>query len=172
MSGWLERHFDVPLQLYRLLSPWRRQLALTAVAVVVSTGASLIPPYVAAKAIDDGIVKRDLGELDVALIVLVIAVGVYAITSALQTYSSAWVAQRALASLRSRIFGHLQVLSPGFYDRSQTGDLISRVTNDVEQLENLVAGSLAALAGSLLAVVGTLIAMFLLETSSSPSSPW
>jgi len=163
VTGWLERHFDVPLQLYRLLSPWRRQLALTAVAVVVSTGASLIPPYVAAEAIDDGIVKRDLGELDVALIVLVIAVGVYAVTSALQTYSSAWVAQRALASLRSRIFGHLQVLSPGFYDRSQTGDLISRVTNDVEQLENLVAGSLAALAGSLLAVVGTLIAMFLLD---------
>jgi ABC-type multidrug transport system fused ATPase/permease subunit len=76
---------------------------------------------------------------------------------------SAWVAQRALASLRSRIFGHLQVLSPGFYDRSPTGDLVSRVTNDVEQLENLVAGSLAALAGSVLAVVGTLVAMFLLD---------
>jgi ATP-binding cassette, subfamily B, multidrug efflux pump len=162
----------VLVELYRLLSPWRRQLALTAVVVVVSTGASLVPPYVAAKAIDDGIVKRDLEALDLALIVLVVAVVLYAITSALQTYSSAWVAQRALASLRSRIFGHLQVLSPGFYDRSQTGDLVSRVTNDVEQLENLVAGSLAALAGSILAVVGTLVAMFLLDVELALVALW
>jgi ABC-type multidrug transport system fused ATPase/permease subunit len=172
VKGWLARHFDVLVELYRLLSPWRRQLALTGVAVLVSTGASLVPPYIAAKAIDDGIVKGDLEALDIALIVLVVAVVLYAITSAVETYSSAWVAQRALASLRSRIFGHLQVLSPGFYDRSQTGDLVSRVTNDVEQLENLVAGSLAALAGSILAVVGTLVAMFLLDVELALVALW
>jgi ABC-type multidrug transport system fused ATPase/permease subunit len=172
VSERLERHFDVLVQLYRLLAPWRRQLLLTAAAVVVSTGASLVPPWVAAKAIDDGIVKKDVSALDVALIVLVVAVILYAITSALQTYSSAWIAQRALASLRSRIFGHLQVLSPGFYDRSQTGDLVSRVTNDVEQLENLVAGSLSAMAGSLLALVGTLIAMFVLDVELALVALW
>jgi ABC-type multidrug transport system fused ATPase/permease subunit len=172
VSERLGRHFDVLVQLYRLLAPWRRQLLLTAAAVVVSTGASLVPPWVAAKAIDDGIVKKDVSALDVALIVLVVAVVLYAITSALQTYSSAWIAQRALASLRSRIFGHLQVLSPGFYDRSQTGDLVSRVTNDVEQLENLVAGSLSAMAGSLLALVGTLIAMFLLDVELALVALW
>ncbi len=172
MSERLERHFDVLIQLYRLLAQWRRQLLLTGAAVVVSTAASLVPPWVAAKAIDDGIVKKDVDSLDVALFALVAAVVVYAITSALQTYSSAWVAQRALATLRSRIFGHLQVLSPGFYDRSQTGDLVSRVTNDVEQLENLVAGSLSALAGSLLAVVGTLIAMFLLDAELALVALW
>jgi ABC-type multidrug transport system fused ATPase/permease subunit len=168
----LERHFDVLVQLYRLLSPWRRQVALTAVAVFVSTGASLVPPWIAAKAIDDGITKRDLEALDVALIVLVVAVVLYAITSAVQTYASAWIAQRALASLRSRIFGHLQVLGPGFYDRSKTGDLVSRVTNDVEQLENLVAGSLAAMAGSIFALVGTLIAMFLLDVELALVAMW
>ena len=172
MSKRLESHFDVLVQLYRLLSPWRRQLLLTGAAVIVSTGASLVPPWVAAKAIDDGIVKKDVGALDVALIVLVVAVILFAITSAVQTYSSAWIAQRALATLRSRIFGHLQVLSPGFYDRSQTGDLVSRVTNDVEQLENLVAGSLSAMAGSLLAVVGTLVAMFLLDVELAFVALW
>jgi ABC-type multidrug transport system fused ATPase/permease subunit len=172
MKGRLEGHFDVLVQLYRLLSPWRRQLVLTAVAVFISTGASLVPPWVAAKAIDDGIIKKDVDALDVALIVLVVAVILYAITSAVQTYASAWIAQRALASLRSRIFGHLQVLGPGFYDRSKTGDLVSRVTNDVEQLENLVAGSLAALAGSILALVGTLIAMFLLDVELALVAMW
>ena len=50
------------MQLARLLRPWRRQLLLTAAAVIVSTAASLVPPYVAAKAIDDGIVKGDVGR--------------------------------------------------------------------------------------------------------------
>ena len=142
MIARLQRQFDVLLQLYRLLSPWRRQLLLTAVAVIVSTAASLVPPYVAAQAIDDGIVKGDVGVLDEALVVLVVAVALYSLTATAQTYASAWIAQRALASLRSRIFAHLQVLSPGFYDRAQTGDLVSRITNDVEQLENLVSGAL------------------------------
>jgi ABC-type multidrug transport system fused ATPase/permease subunit len=148
MSGWIEQRLDVLGQLYRLLSPWRLQLVLTAVAVVVATAASLVPPFVAAKAIDDGIVKRDVDALDVALIVLVVAVILYAIASAVQTYASAWVAQRALASLRSRILEHLQVLSPSFYDRSRTGELVSRITNDVEQLENLVAIGLTVMAGA------------------------
>jgi ATP-binding cassette subfamily B protein len=171
-GGGLARRFDVVAQLYRLLRPWRPQLLLTGVAVVLSTAASLVPPYVLAKAIDDGIVRRDIGALDVALAVLAGAIALYAVTSAVQTYASAWIAQRALASLRSRIFGHLQVLSPSFYDRSHTGELVSRITNDVEQLENLVAMGLSVVAGSLLALVGTLVAMFLLDAELAAVALW
>jgi ATP-binding cassette subfamily B protein len=168
----VERQFDVLVQLYRLLRPWRRQLLLTAVAVIVSTGASLVPPYVAAQAIDEGIIKGDIGALDEALIVLVVAVALYALTATAQTYASSWIAQRALATLRSRIFGHLQVLSPSFYDRMQTGDLVSRITNDVEQLENLVTGALVNMSGSLLALVGTLVAMFVLDAELALVALW
>ena len=135
------RRFDVLIQLGRLLAPWRLQLVLSTITVVISTAASLVPPYVAAKAIDDGIIKKDVGALNAALAVLAVAVVVYIVTSAVQTYASSWVSQRALASLRSKIFAHLQVLSPSFYDRAHPGELISRLTNDVEQLENLVASA-------------------------------
>ena len=168
----VERRFDVLVDLYRLLRPWRPQLVLTGIAVAISTAASLVPPYVAAKAIDDGIVKRDLAALDVALIVLSVAILLYSLTSAMQTYAAAWVAQRALATLRSRIFGHLQVLSPSFYDRSQTGELVSRITNDVEQLENLVSFGLTVIAGGVLALVGTLAAMFVLDAELALVSLW
>jgi ABC-type multidrug transport system fused ATPase/permease subunit len=168
----LGRRFDVLVALYRLLRPWRPQLLLTGVAVLISTAASLVPPYVAAKAIDDGIVKRDVDALDVALIVLAVAVVLFALTSALQTYASAWVAQRALATLRSRIFGHLQLLSPSFYDRSHVGDLVSRITNDVEQLENLVSLGLTVIAGSVLALVGTIVAMFVLDAELALVALW
>jgi ABC-type multidrug transport system fused ATPase/permease subunit len=168
----LVQRFDVLAQLYGLLRPWRAQLLLTGVAIVISTASSLVPPYVASKAIDDGIIKNDVGALDVALVVLGVAVALYALTSAAQTYASAWIAQRAIASLRSRMFAHLQQLSPSFYDRTHTGELISRITNDVEQIENLVSMGLTVIAGGLLALVGTIVAMFLLDAELALIALW
>jgi ATP-binding cassette subfamily B protein len=166
------RRFDVVVQLYRLLRPWRLQVVLTAVAVVVATAASLVPPLVAADAIDDGIVKGDIGAIDEAVVVLGIAVVVYALTSAVQTYATAWISQRALARLRTQLFDHLTTLSPSFYDRASTGALLSRLTNDVEQLENLVAIGLSAMSASVLALVGTLVAMFVLDWQLALVSLW
>ena len=166
------RRFGVLIQLGRLLGPWRTQLVLSGITVVISTAASLVPPYVAAKAIDDGIIKQDVGALNAALALLAVAVVVYIVTSAIQTYASSWVSQRALASLRSRIFAHLQVLSPSFYDRAHTGELISRLTNDVEQLENLVAFGLTVVGGSLLSLVGTMVAMFVLDPELALVALW
>ena len=172
MKTRLVQRFDVLAQLYGLLRPWRAQLLLTGVAIVISTASSLVPPYVASKAIDDGIIKNDVGALDVALVVLGVAVALYALTSAAQTYASAWIAQRAIASLRSRMFAHLQQLSPSFYDRTHTGELISRITNDVEQIENLVSMGLTVIAGGLLALVGTIVAMFLLDAELALIALW
>ena len=172
MKARIAQRFDVLVQLYGLLRPWRAQLLLTGLAIVISTAMSLVPPYVASKAIDDGIIKNDVGALDVALVVLAVAVALYALASAAQTYASAWIAQRAIASLRSRMFAHLQVLSPSFYDRTQTGELISRITNDVEQIENLVSMGLTVIAGGILALVGTIVAMFLLDAELAVIALW
>ena len=163
---------DVLVQLARLLRPWRLQVGLTVGAIVVATAAALVPPLVAAYAIDDGIVKGDLAAVDEAVLVLGIAVVVYALTSAVQTYATAWISQRALASLRTEVFDHLTVLSPSFYDRASTGALISRLTNDVEQLENLVAVGLSAMSASVLALIGTLVAMFVLDWQLALVSLW
>jgi ATP-binding cassette subfamily B protein len=163
---------DVFVQLLRLLRPWRLQVALAAFAVVVSTAASLVPPLVAADAIDEGIVKGDIAALDEAVAVLAVAVVVYALTSAVQTYATAWISQRALARLRTDMFDHLTTLPPSFYDRASTGGVVSRITNDVEQLENLVAIGLTAMSASMLALVGTLIAMFLLDWQLALVSLW
>ena len=85
---------DVLVQLARLLRPWRLQVGLTSGAIVVATAAALVPPLVAADAIDDGIVKGNLAAVDEAVLVLGIAVVVYALTSAVQTYATAWISAR------------------------------------------------------------------------------
>ncbi len=138
-----------------LLKPYRGRAALTVLALVIGTAASLAPPLLARAAIDDGIAKHDTGKLVlVVLAFLVSALLVWAMTYA-QTYLVGWVGQRALADLRIRIFKHLQTLPIGFYESRPAGVLISRITNDVEALDSLVTDSVVTLFQAGLTLVGT-----------------
>ncbi|HEX8714937.1 MAG TPA: ABC transporter ATP-binding protein [Solirubrobacteraceae bacterium] len=141
--------------LLALLRPYRARVALTVLALVLGTAASLAPPLLARAAIDEGIGHRDFGKL--ALVVgafLFAALLVWAMTYA-QTYLVGWVGQRALADLRIRIFKHLQTLPIGFYESRPAGVLISRITNDVEALDSLVTDSVVTLFQSGLTLIGT-----------------
>ena len=80
-----------------------------------------------------------------------------------QTYLVGWVGQRALADLRVRIFTHLQSLPIGFYESRPAGVLISRMTNDVEALDQLVTDSVVTLFQSSLTLVGTIVILCLLD---------
>ncbi len=141
--------------LVELLRPYRGRTALMFVALLLATAASLAPPYLAGRAIDAGIRHGDLGALDVVAILFVLsAVVTWAATYA-QTYLVNWVGERALQDLRVKLFRHMQRLSVGFYSRNKTGVLISRMTNDVEALDQLVTDSVVTLFQSTLTLLGT-----------------
>ena len=80
-----------------------------------------------------------------------------------QTYLTGWVGERMLADLRTRLFDHLQRLSLGFYERNRAGVIISRLTNDVEALDQLVTDGVSSLVQSTLTLVGTAILLFILD---------
>jgi ATP-binding cassette subfamily B protein len=88
---------------------------------------------------------------------------VYAVASYAQTYLVGWVGQRALQDLRIRLFTHLQRLSIGFYSRNRTGVIISRITNDVEALDQLVEDGMATLIQSGLTLIGVVVILFVLD---------
>ena len=87
----------------------------------------------------------------------------YAVASYAQTYLVGWVGQRALQDLRIRLFPHLQRLSIGFYSRNRAGVIISRMTNDVEALDQLVEDGLATLIQSGLTLIGVVVILFVLD---------
>ena len=80
-----------------------------------------------------------------------------------QTYFTGWVGERALADLRIQLFGHLQRLSLGYYERNRTGATVSRITNDVEALDQLVTDGVSSLVQNSLVLVGTAVVLFLLD---------
>ena len=149
--------------LLRLAGPYRGRTAVAVVTLVGYTIVALLPPYLAKLAVDDGIAAHDLAALTAVVIAFVLAgVAAFALSGA-QTYFTGWVGERALADLRIQLFVHLQRLSLGYYERNRTGAIISRITNDVEALDQLVTDGISSLVQNSLLLVGTAVVLFLLD---------
>jgi ATP-binding cassette, subfamily B, bacterial len=149
--------------LFSLLGPYRGRVILMLVALTVGTAAALAPPYLAGRAIDDGITDGDTGALTMILVLFVVAGVVNWGASYAQTYLINWVGQRALQDLRIELFQHLQRLSVGFYGRNRTGVLISRITNDVQALDQLVTEGISTLFSASLTLIGTGVILLFLD---------
>jgi len=146
-----------------LLRPYRGKVALMFVALLIATGAGLAPPYLAGKAVDSGIIAGDLAALDWIVAAFVVVAILYAAASFLQTYLVGWVGTRALQDLRERVFSHLQTMSIGFFTRRSPGVLISRMTNDIEALNQLVTDGVVTMFSSLLTLVGVVVILLVLD---------
>jgi ABC-type multidrug transport system fused ATPase/permease subunit len=146
-----------------LLRPYRLQVALMVVAILVATAAALAPPYLAGRAIDDGIQAGDTGALTVIVAIYIASVAVLWAASYAQTYLVGWVGQRALQDLRERIYTHLQAMSIGFFTRRRPGVLISRLTNDVQALDTLVTDGVITLFQSTLTLLGVIVILLALD---------
>ena len=149
--------------LFSLLGPYRGRVILMLVALAIATAAALAPPYLAGRAIDDGISDGDTGALTVILVLFVVAGLVNWGASYAQTYLINWVGQRALQDLRIELFQHLQRLSVGFYGRNRTGVLISRITNDVQALDQLVTEGISTLFSASLTLIGTAVILMFMD---------
>ncbi|HXW58746.1 MAG TPA: ABC transporter ATP-binding protein [Solirubrobacteraceae bacterium] len=149
--------------LLELLRPYRLRVAAMLVALLVGTAALLTPPLLARLAIDEGIEHHDTHTLVLVVVAFLFSALLVWLTTYVQTYLVGWVGQRALADLRIRIFTHLQRQPIGFYESRPAGVLISRITNDVEALENLVTDSVVTLFQSGLTLLGAIVVLLYLD---------
>jgi ATP-binding cassette, subfamily B, bacterial len=149
--------------LLTLLAPYRARVALMFLALLLATGATLAPAPLAKLAIDRGIIPGDLVALDWIVAAFIVSAVVVWGASYLQGYLVGWVGQRALQDLRIRIFAHLQTLSIDFYSRNRVGVIVSRLSNDVEALDQLVSQGVTTLFQSTLTLIGTVVILFILD---------
>ena len=164
--GKIEKARDPRNALMRLLpylSPFKAVLILVLVFVLIYTVLGLIGPYLMGVAIDKFITTKDaVGLVKIAIWMLV----VYLLNNLFQAIS-AWlmsdVSQRALKQLRKDLFSHLQTLPIAFFDSNPAGELMSRLTNDIDAINQAVSQNVVSLLASVLSLVGILIAMFVLD---------
>jgi ATP-binding cassette subfamily B protein len=146
-----------------LLRPYRGKVALMFVALLIATGAGLAPPFLAKQAVDNGIITGDVSALDWIVVAFVVIATLYAAATYLQTYLVGWVGTRALQDLRERVFSHLQTMSIGFFTRRSPGVLISRMTNDIEALNQLVTDGVVTMFSSVLTLIGVVVILLFLD---------
>jgi ABC-type multidrug transport system fused ATPase/permease subunit len=145
-----------------LLHPYRGRAWLTLASMLVAVVAGLAPPLLAGLAVNDA-KDGKLNALTVIVIVFLVAAVLNWGASYLETYLVNFVGQRVLQDLRIQIFRHLQGLSIGFYSRNRAGVLISRLTNDVEALNQLVTDGIYTIVSAGLTLVGTAVILVLLD---------
>ncbi|HMI29180.1 MAG TPA: ABC transporter ATP-binding protein [Gaiellaceae bacterium] len=149
--------------LARLTAPYKTRTVLSVFSLLAATATALAPPLLAKYAVDDGIRQHDLQKLWWIVGAFLFAGLANWGMSYVQTYLTGWVGERILADLRNTLFGHLQRLSLGFFERNRAGVIISRLTNDVEALDQLVTDGVTSLVQNSLTLIGTAILLFVLD---------
>jgi ATP-binding cassette subfamily B protein len=149
--------------LARLTRPYKLRTALSVVSLLAVTATALAPPFLSKYAVDDGIRQHDLTKLWWIVGAFLVAGLLNWGMSYVQTYLTGWVGERILADLRNGLFRHLQRLSLGFFERNRAGVIISRLTNDVEAIDQLVTDGVTSLVQNTLTLLGTAILLFVLD---------
>ncbi|MEK4387771.1 ABC transporter ATP-binding protein [Solibacillus sp. FSL W7-1464] len=151
------------LRIWSYLRIQKVELISVVIFVFISTLLSLVGPFLIGKTIDDYIVKLDVpGAIRMALILA----GVYIASSLLtwlQTFVMIRVSQKTIRRLRQQLFEQYQSLPLSFYDKRQQGDLMSRMTNDIENLNAALSQSVIQIVSSFLTIIGTAFALFYLD---------
>ncbi len=146
-----------------LFKPYRYRLAAVMVLIVVSAGASLLNPFLLRDALDTGIFSHDSTVLTETVLGMIgIAIFTNA-TGVWQTYISNSVGQRVMHDLRAAVYHHLQRMSLAFFTRTRTGEVQSRIANDIGGLESVVTTTATSIASNVTTVAAALVAMFLLD---------
>ena len=142
----------------QMLRPYRRQCIVALVMVVVWTGTTLAGPFLVKYGIDQGIKADDGGALNAAVVGYVVVAGISYVAYRFQVLLISRIGESFLRDLRLRVFDHLQRLSMPFYDREKAGIIVSRMTSDVDSLQELVQmGLLMFVSNGLLLVVSVIV---------------
>ncbi len=150
-------------RLYQVLKPYRKMLAIAMVGMVVVALFNAAQAYMVKPLIDKIFVNKDPVLLDIlplALILLFLLKGIFYF---LYSYLLEWVGQRVIRDLRNRIFSHLNRLSLSFYHKVPTGELISRIINDVTLLQGAVSHALIRMLRDFFTVLGLLVVIFMMD---------
>jgi len=148
------------LALWPYLARHKSRLVLAGIALVVSAAAMLVIPMAVRRVIDLGFGSHDGLFIDRYFAMLIVIGLVLALASAARFYYVNWLGERVVADLRSDVFRHVADLGPAFFERTHSGELMSRLTADTTQIKSMAGSSLSQALRSLIMLMGALVMMF------------
>ncbi|MSP78955.1 MAG: ABC transporter ATP-binding protein [Dehalococcoidia bacterium] len=146
-------------RVFHFLAPYWPQLVVLLIIVGLSSLIGLVPPFIIRSIIDTAIGQKDhalLGWLTIASVAVAIGFGLLGV---LQSYLNTLISERIMYDLKTAIYERLQSLSLGFFTNTRTGEMMSRLTSDVNGVDNVVSGSLVSTTSNLITLLSTLAVM-------------
>jgi ATP-binding cassette subfamily B protein len=151
-----------------LFRPYRWRIAITALLVVLGAAVAVVPPLLVQRIFDDGLFPVAGGPPDIPVLVrlVVLMIAFFLLSAALgvgQTWLTATVGNAVTGDLRLRLFDHLQAMELGFFTRTKTGVIQSRLQNDVGGVSGVLTNTVTSILGNTVTVVASLVAMVLID---------
>ncbi|QNN62033.1 ABC transporter ATP-binding protein [Leucobacter denitrificans] len=151
-----------------LFRPYRVPLAVIIVLVLISAALGIVPPLITQRVFDDGLFPVEGGGPNLPVLGWLVAlmIAVFVVSSVLgvvQTYFTTRVGNRVMGDLRVRLFSHLQSMELGFFTRTKTGVIQSRLQNDVGGVANVLTNTVSNVIGNTVTVIAAAVAMILLS---------
>ena len=147
-------------RVFSYLKPYTGKLVLVLLCIAVASFCSLLPSILTGKIIDEGLTRRDLGAL-VKYILLSLAVTLGAnLIGVVESYINTWIAQHITYDMRNQMYSHLQKMSQRFFTTSRQGDVITRMTSDIDGVRQVITNTFTSILSNVITLVIAMVAMF------------
>jgi len=147
-------------RIFSYLLPYKMQLALTIILIVISSALSIMPSVLTGKIVDDGIIGRNLKLL---VIYILLSLGLSLVSNLIgvaESYLNAWIAQHITFDMRNQMFSHLQKMSQRFFTTNNQGDIITRMTTDIDGVQQVITNNFASVISNAITLVCAVVAMY------------
>ena len=150
---------ELLVRIFSYLKPYWKQMALVLTSIIVSSVLSLYPSILTGKMIDEGLIAGDLNRL-IFLIILSFGLTLGAnLIGVLESYLNTWIAQHITFDMRNQMYRHLQNMSHRFFTENNQGDIITRMTSDIDGVKDIITNTFSSILSNSITLVAAFVAM-------------
>ena len=151
---------ELILRIFSYLKPYWKQMMLVLAAILVSSIFTLAPSVLTGRIIDEGLIARDMEAL-IRLILLSLAVTFAAnLIGVLESYLNTWIAQHITFDMRNKMYRHLQKMSQRFFTTNNQGDIITRMTSDIDGVQRTITNTMTSILSNVITLTVAVVVMY------------
>ena len=147
-------------RVFSYLKPYTKQLILVFLCIGASSFLTILPTVLTGKILDDGLLKRDFKALVYYIVLSLIVTLIASLIGVAETYINTWIAQHITFDMRNQMYSHLQKMSQRFFTTNNQGDIITRMTSDIDGVKAVITNTFSSILSNSITLVIAMIAMF------------
>ena len=147
-------------RVFSYLRPYLKQLILVLLCIIVSSFFTLLPSIITGKILDEGLLKKDFNALIYYIALSLIVTLLASFIGVAETYINTWIAQHITFDMRNQMYSHLQKMSQKFFTSNNQGDIITRMTSDIDGVKTVITNTFSSILSNSITLIIAMIAMF------------